>query len=137
MTPTGFLGRVLWWAGGISVALVVGALAIGGEGTPGGVALGAGLGCLNIAALGHLGGRLVRPGDDRRRWVWALLLALKFALFLGVVGWALWALPVDPLGVAVGLLGPMIAVGIGGWTWYRAGGLETPPGDESDRGRSS
>ena len=136
MTPAGFLLRVLLWAVGLSLALVAGAVVVGGEGVPGGVALGAGLGCLNVAALGFLGGRIAREGEGRRRWIWALALALKFALFLGIVAWALWALPVDPPATVTGFGGSFLAVVIGGLTWYRAGGLETPLGDDADRGRS-
>jgi len=136
MTATGFLLRVVLGSVGLSLALVAVAVVVGGEGVVGGAALGAGLGCLNIAALGWLGMRIVAEGEGRRRWAWALALAGKFALLLGVVAWALRALPVDPLALVAGFGGSLLAVLIGGLLWYRPGGAETPPEDEAGRGRS-
>jgi hypothetical protein len=66
-----------------------------------GVAVGGVLGVLNLFSLAWLCGRLV--ATEGTKWPWAVGLALKFALLIGVVFLAVTYVPMDVIGFVVGL----------------------------------
>lgn len=99
-----------WWLASADLAL--------------GVAAGGLLGTANVAALGWIGGRLVAP--DGVKWPWALALAGKFALLIGVVAVAVLYVPMDVIGFVVGLSASGVAL-VAGTAWLATRNVELTP----------
>jgi hypothetical protein len=76
-----------------------------------GVAVGGGLGTVNLVGLAWLCGRLV--SGEGVKWPWALGLALKFALLIGLVFLAVSFLSMDVVGFVAGLSASGLAMVIG------------------------
>ncbi len=76
-------------------------LAAGGPGAVVGTMAGAGLGIANLVGLAWLCARMIGPG--RRRWIFAVLLALKFAAMIGLVYLAVRHLDMNVVWFAAGL----------------------------------
>jgi len=87
-----------------------------------GVAWGGGLGIVNIVGLAWLGGRLV--SGQGTQWIWAVALALKFSLLIGLVYVAVRYLSLDVVGFVAGLSASGLALVIAtSWLAVRKGEL--------------
>jgi hypothetical protein len=89
-----------------------------------GVAVGGALGAANLAALGWLGGRLVT--GEGAKWPWALALAGKFALLIGVVAVAVLYVPMDVVGFVTGLTAAGVAM-VAATAWLAVRNVELTP----------
>lgn len=92
----------------IVATLVIGVLAVGGPGAALGGLIGAALGTVNLVGLAWLGGHLIVSGG--RRWIYALLLGMKFAAMIALVYLAVRYLDMDVIWFVVGLSTAGLAV---------------------------
>lgn len=76
-----------------------------------GVAVGGGLGTVNLVGLAWLCGRLV--AGEGVKWPWALGLALKFTGLIGLVFLAVRFVPMDVVGFVGGLSASGLAMVVG------------------------
>lgn len=97
---------------GLDLALVamlaVGVVAVGGPGVALGGLVGAGLGTANLVGLAWLGSRMIGTGG--RRWIYAVLLGLKFAAMIALVYLAVRHLDMNVIWFVVGLSTAGLAV---------------------------
>lgn len=118
-------GRFVALVLGLDLVLLGSALALallaGGAGSVVGVLAGGGLGTANLVGLAWLCGRMVAPGG--RRWIYAILLALKFAAMVGLVFLAVRHLDMDVIWFVAGLTTAGLAV-VGSTSYLAIRGVE-------------
>ena len=105
----------------IVAALAVGVLAAGGPGVALGGLIGAGLGTANLVGLAWLSSRVIGTGG--RRWIYAVLLGLKFAAMIALVYLAVRHLDMDVIWFVVGLSTAGLAV-VAGASYLAFRGVE-------------
>ncbi len=89
-----------------------------------GVAVGGALGTVNLVGLAWMCGRLVT--GEGAKWPWALGLALKFALLIGLVFLAVRYVSMDVVGFVAGLSASGLAMVVGAsWLAVRKVELES------------
>ena len=121
MTTPSFLKLTV----GLAVGLFVLELAVAGFTMPGdvlaGVAVGGGLGTINLAVLSWLCVKVLRATE--RRWRYAFLMGAKFVLLIGAVWLAVRYVPMDVIGFVAGLSASGLAI-VAATSWVAWRGVE-------------
>lgn len=114
MTVGRFLRATVLGGVGLTLAAVAVAAALAPGDVVAGVAVGGGLGAVNLSAIGWLCHRAVTvPG--RRAWYLAAI-GLKFAVLIAAIFAVMRWVPMDALGFLGGLSAPFVAI-VGAATW--------------------
>lgn len=103
-----FLALIVGFDLALVGVLAIGVLSVGGSGVVLGGLVGAALGTANLVGLAWLASRLIVP--DARRWVFAVLLGLKFAAMIALVYLAVRHLDMNVIWFVVGLSTAGLAV---------------------------
>jgi hypothetical protein len=108
VTVPAFLRLVVGAAVGLFVAALAVAAVVASRDTLAGVAVGGLLGTVNLFAISWLCARAIASRSGR--WRYAVALAAKFALLIGVVWIAVAYVPMDIVGFVAGLSASAVAI---------------------------